>query len=294
MADNKALAAVADTVKVLSKVSFDDVTVTRDDVRNYLCKDATDKEIYMAMGIMASYKLNPFKREIHLIKFKDSPAEVIVGYESYLKRAERTGKLKGWKAGISEDKKQAWVKIWRADWDEPFEWTVELAEFDKKRATWTAMPTHMGKKVAIAQGFRLAFPDELGGMPYTSEEHDVFDISKRKAVEAETVPIAQPQRKSEAAAPAAPAAKQEDTSVTPGMEEAFAGPAQVKKVLDEPPKFPKPEASPKFDRSKMKPHVAKYHGKCYECGGDIATGDQMFYDIAAKTGFHKECPYVPE
>ena len=28
----------------------------------------------------------------------------------------------------------------------------------------------MTKKVAIAQGFRLCFPDELGGMPYTADE----------------------------------------------------------------------------------------------------------------------------
>jgi len=32
------------------------------------------------------------------------------------------------------------------------------------------MPTFMLKKVAIAQGFRLAFPDDLGGMPYIPEE----------------------------------------------------------------------------------------------------------------------------
>jgi phage recombination protein Bet len=293
MTENKAVVAVADAAKVLSKVSFDDVTITRDDVRNYLCQEATDKEIYMAMGIMASYKLNPFKREVHLIKYKGSPAEVIVGYESYLKRAERSGKLKGWKAGISEDKKQAWVKIWREDWTEPFEWTVELAEFDKKRATWSTMPTHMGKKVAIAQGFRLAFPDELGGMPYTSEEHDVF-ISKKGVIEAETVPpISQPQRKSEKAAiPATPATTPEatkvTTDVTPGMEEAFA----AKKVLETPPMFPKPGT--KFDRSKMKPWTAKKGGLCYECNEEIGEGEKMFYDMETKQGFHVECPYVPE
>ena len=32
------------------------------------------------------------------------------------------------------------------------------------------MPNFMLKKVAIAQGFRLAFPDELGGLPYLAEE----------------------------------------------------------------------------------------------------------------------------
>jgi hypothetical protein len=35
----------------------------------------------------------------------------------------------------------------------------------------------MGKKVVIAQGFRLAFPDELGGLPYSKEEYEVYDIS---------------------------------------------------------------------------------------------------------------------
>jgi len=32
------------------------------------------------------------------------------------------------------------------------------------------MPKFMLKKVAIAQGFRLAFPVEMGGMPYIPEE----------------------------------------------------------------------------------------------------------------------------
>ena len=35
---------------------------------------------------------------------------------------------------------------------------------------WASKPYTMIKKVAIAQGFRLAFPDEIGGMPYTADE----------------------------------------------------------------------------------------------------------------------------
>lgn len=34
----------------------------------------------------------------------------------------------------------------------------------------TRMPKFMLRKVAIAQGFRLCFPDELGEMPYTADE----------------------------------------------------------------------------------------------------------------------------
>ena len=35
---------------------------------------------------------------------------------------------------------------------------------------WEKMGRFMLRKVAIAQAFRLAFPDELGGMPYTADE----------------------------------------------------------------------------------------------------------------------------
>ena len=177
----------------LTEVKFDDVVVTKDDVVKFLCPKANAKEIYMAMGIMASFKLNPFKREVHLIKYGDRPAEVVVGYEIYLKRAERTGKLKGWKAWIDKEKNLACVKIWRADWSEPFEWEVALSEFNKKQATWNQMPSFMGKKVAIAQAFRLAFPDDVGGLPYTKDENEAF-IAPSKSVEAE---IIEPKRASE-------------------------------------------------------------------------------------------------
>jgi phage recombination protein Bet len=186
--------------KAISQVSFDDVVITREDVKAYLCPEATDKEIFMAMGIMASYKLNPFKREVHLIKYKGSPAEVIVGYETYLKRAERTGKLNGWKAWIDKKEGRAYVEINRKDWEKPFQWYIELGEFDKKRATWTQIPDFMGKKVVIAQGFRLAFPDEIGGMPYTAEERQVYDIVDAPA---EEKPM--PKAKSETAKPPEPA-----------------------------------------------------------------------------------------
>jgi hypothetical protein len=50
---------------------------------------------------------------------------------------------------------------------------------------WKNKPVTMTKKVAMAQGFRLCFSDELGGMPYTAEELN--------AMEAETIqPAKQP------------------------------------------------------------------------------------------------------
>jgi hypothetical protein len=142
--------------------------ISPDDIKKFIAPTATDKELFMFMGIAKSYGLNPLKREIHFVKYGNAPASIIVGYEIYLKRAERTGKLDGWKCWIEGDK--AIIEIKRKDQSIPIKWEVDRKEFDKQQSTWKAMPNFMLKKVAIAQGFRLAFPDELGGLPYLAEE----------------------------------------------------------------------------------------------------------------------------
>ena len=144
------------------------IEVSMADIKKYIAPNATDKELFMFMGISKSYGLNPLKREIHFVKYGSAPASIIVGYEIYLKRAERTGKLDGWKCWIEGDK--AIIEIKRKDQSIPIKWEVDRKEFDKQQSTWKAMPNFMLKKVAIAQGFRLAFPDELGGLPYLAEE----------------------------------------------------------------------------------------------------------------------------
>jgi len=152
-----------------------EMTITVEDIKKYIAPKATDKELFMFIGISKSYKLNPFKREIHFVKYGDAPASIIVGYEQYLKRAERTGKLDGWKCWIEKDTigEKACLEIKRKDQSSPIHWEVYRKEFDKQQSTWKSMPTFMLKKVAIAQGFRLAFPDELGGLPYIPEEMPV-------------------------------------------------------------------------------------------------------------------------
>ena len=150
------------------------------DIKKYIAIGATDKELFMFMGICKSYGLNPFKREIHFIKrsFKDNQGnwqekgDAVVGYEVYLKRAERTGQLDGWKCHIEKDTmgEKAVIEIKRKDQSTPIIWEVYRKEFDTGKSTWLKMPTFMLKKVCIAQGFRLAFPDEMGGLPIIPEE----------------------------------------------------------------------------------------------------------------------------
>lgn len=146
-----------------------------------LASELTEPEKLQFVEIAQAFRLNPFKREIHVAVFGEGEypkLSIITSFEVYLKRAERTGKLDGWRAWIEGEGEQtkALVEIHRKDWSAPFIHEVYWREaVQKKRdgtptAFWTKQPRFQLKKVAISQGFRLAFPDELGGMPYDAAE----------------------------------------------------------------------------------------------------------------------------
>ncbi len=137
------------------------------------------KKLFFALAIRN--QLDPFRREIHAIPYKNnetgkSELSVVTGYEVYLKRAERSGKLNGWKCWTEGNSQKgdlkAIIEIERKDWSKPLRHEVNFSEYDLHRSLWKSKPITMIKKVAIAQGFRLAFPEEIGGMPYTADEID--------------------------------------------------------------------------------------------------------------------------
>lgn len=146
-----------------------------------LASQLTQEEKLQFIEVAQAFRLNPFKREIHVAVYGEGEyrrMSIVVGYQTYLDRAERTGQLDGWRAwveGQGEDMK-ALVEIHRKDWHSPFIHEVYWKEaVQRKRdgsptSFWTKMPKFQLKKVAISQGFRLAFPSELGGMPYDPAE----------------------------------------------------------------------------------------------------------------------------
>jgi len=146
-----------------------------------LASQLTQEEKLQFIEVAQAFKLNPFKREIHVAVYGEGEyrrMSIVVGYQVYLDRAERTGQLDGWRAwveGQGEDMK-ALVEIHRKDWHSPFVHEVYWKEaVQRKRdgqptSFWSKMPKFQLKKVAISQGFRLAFPSELGGMPYDPAE----------------------------------------------------------------------------------------------------------------------------
>lgn len=127
------------------------------------------KKLFISLAV--KNQLDPFKREIYAIPYGDKMS-VVTGYEVYLKRAEASKQLDGWKCWVEGevDNMKAIVEIKRKDWTKPFQHEVYRSEYDTKKSLWVGKPITMLKKVAIAQAFRLAFPNELGGMIYTADE----------------------------------------------------------------------------------------------------------------------------
>jgi|GEM_PF-845769 len=155
-----------------------------------------DNEKQMFFNMARAFCLDPFKREIHITAYGQGDRRkctIITGYEVYIKRAERTGKLDGWKVWTEGEGKalKAIVEIYRKDQKYPFSHEVyysECVQMNKDgypNAVWAKQPRFMTKKVAIGQAFRLCFPDDLGGMPY--EESELPQDEPRNVTE-ETLP----------------------------------------------------------------------------------------------------------
>jgi phage recombination protein Bet len=172
-----------------------------------LSSELTEAEHTQFISVCQAFGLNPFKREVYATVYGEGSYRrfsVIVGYETYLKRADRSGKLDGWSSRIegSGDDMKAIVEIHRRDWSEPLVHEVYFVEAVQKKkdgaptSFWSKMPRFQLKKVCISQAFRLCFPDELGGLPYTSDElPDVEALAAAPSVPAtpSPLPVSQPE-----------------------------------------------------------------------------------------------------
>lgn len=187
-------------------------TITESKLKNYLtisgvASNLTETERANFLQIAMDFKLNPFKREIYCTSYgtgQNKKTSIIIGYEVYIKRAERTGQLDGWQVVTSGSVKnndlKATITIYRKDRKYPFIHEVDYSEYVqttkdfnsgvvRPNKMWSEKPITMLKKVATAQGFRLCFADELGGMPYDSselpgnEEREIIIATQNKKIE---------------------------------------------------------------------------------------------------------------
>ena len=169
----------------------EEVKLSFNTVKNYLVRGQAEKvssqEVVMFINLCKYQKLNPFLNEAYLVKFGEAAAQIVVGKEAFMKRAEESKEYAGFKAGIIVKRGEkvlneegtfmmpgdsllgGWCEVYRRDREHPILSRVSLAEYNKSQSTWKSMPSTMIRKTAMVQALREAFPKDLGAM-YAEEE----------------------------------------------------------------------------------------------------------------------------
>ena len=181
-------------MKISYETSLGVVDLDFQTVKNYLVRGQaekiTDQEVVLFMKTCQAQKLNPFAQgEAYLIKFGNDPAQMVVGKDAYMRRAEENPAYRGHKSGIvvlrgdqviqkegtclypGETLLGGWCRVHRirtgGSGEEIFK-EVSLKEYDKGQANWKTKPCTMIEKVAVSQALRSAFPKDYEGM-YVAE-----------------------------------------------------------------------------------------------------------------------------
>lgn len=181
--------------------AYGSVSLSPQTVRDYLTRGSkalTDQEVMLFIQLCKYQGLNPFVNEAYAIKFGDN-FQMVVGYDTYKRRAYENPAYKGRKSGIvvrrgddvickegacvypGEDLIGGWCRVFYTrngmDCEEYRE--VSMAEFDKKQGNWKSMPAVMIEKVAVSQCLRSAFPKDFTGL-YTPEEMPVMEEAPKQ------------------------------------------------------------------------------------------------------------------
>jgi len=182
-------------------------------IRQYLVPSGTavsDQEVKLFLELCKYQGLNPFLREVYLVKYGDYPASMVTGKEVFTKRAMSNPKFAGLTAGITvvgrenklyrregsllltgESLIGGWAKVHIKEYAVPFFEEVSLAEYEGKKkdgtktGMWATKPATMIRKVAIVHALREAFPEQFEGL-YSQEEINTIDSSKLPTGEVHT------------------------------------------------------------------------------------------------------------
>lgn len=163
-------------------------------VKNHLTKGnakITDSEVMLFLELCKRQKLDPFVTgEVFLIKYKDGvPAQTVVGYNTYKRRAEENPNYLGKEEGIvvlrgndivkkdgaclypQEKLLGGWCKVsYLKNGYQVYSYKeCEMSEYRQDNTMWRTKPAMMICKVAVSQALRDAFPKEMNGL-YTAEE----------------------------------------------------------------------------------------------------------------------------
>ena len=216
--DNNKTETEKEKQTMIFKVGNEDIKLNPGIVRRYLVNGqgkVTDQEIVFFMHLCKSRQLNPFIKEVYLIKYGQEPATMVVARDALEKRAIKNAQYDGKKVGLyvmdketkelirrdgtiyiksKEEIVGAWCTVYRKDWSNPVTVEVNIDEYIGKKkdgsanSNWTNKPVTMITKVAKAQALREAFIEDLEGM-YEQEEMNVNldNINEAEIIEENTI-----------------------------------------------------------------------------------------------------------
>jgi phage recombination protein Bet len=172
-----------------------EIKLTASDIVEYISTDSsvTEKEVVQFLNMCKYLRLNPFLKEIYLIKYKDSPATFVISYQTLLKRAEENKNFNGYETEVKGEipNMTATAVVYRKDRSYPVKIAVNYSEAVKTvmdrqtkelRPTnmWKNMPEWMLRKVALARALKEAFPSAVGNAQVSvSEIVDIDSDDKR-------------------------------------------------------------------------------------------------------------------
>ena len=198
---NTLVKAQPDSNIIEYKAGTETVSLSMQDIKNYLVSGGgaiTDSEAYMFLNLCKHQHLNPFLREAYCIKYGNNPAQMVVGKDTFIKRARHRKDFDGFKAGVliqtkdgeiieregsfrapGENLLGGWAKVFIKGMSTPYYAAVEWGEYvqlkdGRPNKMWASKPTTMIRKVALSQALREAFPDDMGGL-YEPEEINTVD-----------------------------------------------------------------------------------------------------------------------
>jgi len=224
-------------------------------IKNMCAPKATPDEFKVFLHFCQSNGLDPLKKEVMFVKYKDGdPGQIFAGKNGKLVIAHRNPRYNGHSKGlvkIGEKVTGAWAEVYLKGIDHPVRVEVEMAEYNKGYSVWKTIPNTMIQKVALSQALTEAFPDQFGNVYEQGESWDEKqsqEIAKIEAIPVQAV-VTPPEPQSTATEPANPVKQPSDdpTEVLEFMDE-------MQKILEINGQDPNDEKS-FFDWSAKKHHT---------------------------------------
>lgn len=183
------------------------VQFSAQDIKARLCPNIDDKELALVLGLCKAQRLNPFNKDVYIIKYGNSPASIVTSKEVFTKRANSNPDFEGFDAGIvyinsqgevctregsavykaaNEQLVGGWCRV-HVKGRRPFYDEVTLEEYSTGKSGWAKMPATMIRKVALVHCLREAFPDDFQGLYAAEEMGNAGEKAQIMEEQAETV-----------------------------------------------------------------------------------------------------------